>query len=60
MASPSNAEEKITNCHRCGKEFQKQNVRIPTYREGRFWFECLDCFNAFGGVTWAKNTRSQK
>lgn len=55
MAAPSAAEQGITHCQACGKEFQKSNVRVPTYREGRFWFECLECFEKLGGVTWAKN-----
>ena len=48
------AEDFIPNCHRCGMEFNKADVRIPTYREGRVWYECLECFERLGGVTWAK------
>lgn len=46
------AEDFIKNCHRCGKAFEKQDVRIPTYREDRFWYECLECFERLGGITW--------
>ena len=46
------AEDFITHCHRCNKEFTKPDVRIPSYREGRFWYECLECFEKEGGVTW--------
>lgn len=51
MAVPT-AEDGIKVCHVCAKQFEKQDVRIPTYREGRFWFECIECFEERGGVTW--------
>lgn len=59
MAAPKTGEDSVKHCHRCGKEFEKHMVRVPTYREGRFWFECLDCFQKLGGVTWARNRKKQ-
>ena len=59
MAAPSAAENGITHCQVCGKEFLKSNVRVPTYRDNRFWFECLDCFQRLGGVTWARSRLKQ-
>ena len=53
------AEDGIKTCCKCGKEFQKSNVRIPTpIRNGEpntFWFLCLGCFDEEGGVWWVKN-----
>lgn len=46
------AEDGVTHCHRCNKTFQPQDVRIPAYREGRYWYECLECFDQLGGATW--------
>lgn len=51
------AEEFILNCHCCNKDLVPSDTRIPTYREGRFWYECYDCYNKNGGVTWAKLNR---
>ena len=56
MAAPKAAEHEVKNCHRCNKTFQPQDVRIPAFREGRYWYECLECFEELGGVTWAKYT----
>lgn len=52
MAAPKAAEHEVKNCQRCNKAFQPQDVRIPAFRENRFWYECLECFNKLGGVTW--------
>lgn len=50
------AEDCTTHCHRCNKEFDKPDVRMPTPRKHKrteFWFICLDCFFEEGGVWWA-------
>lgn len=46
------AEDFVTHCHACNKEFKKQDVRIVTFRQDRFWYECFDCYEKLGGVTW--------
>lgn len=46
------AEDFIKNCHRCNREITGEDVLTASYREGRFWYECLDCFEKQGGVTW--------
>lgn len=51
------AEDFITYCHRCGKEFNKADVRVPTPKKGEpgsFWYLCLDCFESEGREWWAK------
>jgi len=57
MAAPKAAEEFITHCHRCHKELLKSDIRMPSYRDNRYWYECLECFEECGGATWAKVNR---
>jgi len=46
------ADDCVTNCHRCDRPFVPADVRATAYRDGRFWFECIECFDIQGGVTW--------
>jgi len=50
------AEEFITNCHRCNKDFVKSDVRIATPKRNEpsaYWYLCLDCFMEEGQAWWA-------
>jgi len=62
MAATKAAEEGIKHCHRCGKEFRKESVRIPTpKKENRLhgWYLCLTCFHEEGGAWWANNKKKK-
>ena len=49
------AEDFITHCHKCKKEFVKSDVRMPTprkHKRSEYWYICLDCFDEEGGAWW--------